>query len=160
MRKLAGGAIAGSTVSFGAPARSPPACADVYDAAPRRAIVTRTSMRTRALVLLLTFLSSGCFVRGGAGLFFLAAEAAIVTAVIVSASEPPPPRVVYVPEDRPGYAWQPGYWTLQGGNWLWIDGGWVELRPGYAWTPAHWEHVPDGTWRLVPGHWVAVAPPP
>jgi hypothetical protein len=124
------------------------------------AIVTGFSMLTRALVLLMTFLSSGCFVRGGPGLFFLAADAAIVTAVIVSATEPPPPRILYVPEPRPGYAWQPGYWTLHDGDWVWVDGGWVALPPGYAWAPAHWERIPDGTWRLVPGRWVPVAPPP
>jgi hypothetical protein len=79
-----------------------------------------------------TVLSSGCFVRGGPDLFLLVAVAAIVTAVIVSATEPPPPRVIYVPEERPGYAWQSGYWTLQNGQWVWIDGGWVVLHPGYA----------------------------
>jgi hypothetical protein len=122
--------------------------------------VIRHRMIPRSLIVLLTFLSSGCFVRGGPGLFFAAADAAIITAVIISATEPPPPRVVYVPEARPGYAWQPGYWTLQGGNWAWVDGGWVALQPGYGWAPAHWEHVPDGTWRLVQGQWVPLAPPP
>ncbi len=118
-------------------------------------------MRRTAGLILVTVLSSACFVRGGAGLFFLAAETAIVAAVIVSATAPPPPRVVYVPEPRPGYAWQPGYWTLDHGNWVWVDGGFIALQPGYAWDPAHWEQRPDGQWQLVPGRWIpANAPPP
>jgi hypothetical protein len=119
-----------------------------------------TSRFLSALLGLSLLLSSGCFVRGGAGLFFLAADTAIVTALIISATEPPPPRVVYMPEPRQGYAWQPGYWTLHEGNWIWVDGGWVALQPGYGWAPAHWEHTPDGNWQLVPGHWVPVTAPP
>jgi hypothetical protein len=115
-------------------------------------------MVARPLVLAVSVLSSACFVRGGPGLFFALADTAIITAVIVSASEPPPPRVVFVPEPRPGYAWQPGYWTLQDGNWAWVDGGWLVLQPGYAWAPAHWEHAPDGNWQLIPGRWVPQAP--
>jgi hypothetical protein len=112
------------------------------------------------LLAILSSLSSGCFGRGGAGLFLFAAETAFLAAAIVSATAPPPPRIIYVPEPRPGYAWQPGYWTLQDGQWAWVDGGWVALRPGYAWAPAHWENLPDGTWQLVPGHWVSATPPP
>ncbi len=117
-------------------------------------------MISRFVLVLSTILFAGCYVRGaGPALFFAAADAAILTAVIVSATAPPPPRVVYVPEPRPGYAWQPGYWTLQGGAWIWVDGGWVAERPGYVWTPVHWEHAPDGSWRLVPGRWTPVGPP-
>jgi hypothetical protein len=124
--------------------------------------------RAAAWVALVTALaSSACFVRGGGGLFFALADTALLTAVIVSATRPPPPRVVYVPEERPGYAWQPGYWTLDAGQWVWVDGGWVVLQPGYAWAPAHWEEMPDGNWQLIAGHWVpagapgvVAAPPP
>jgi hypothetical protein len=113
----------------------------------------------RYLVLFSAVLSSACYGRG-AGLFFFAAETALLTAAIVSATPPPPPRVVYVPEPRPGYAWQPGYWTLQGSEWAWVEGGWVALQAGHAWEPAHWERLPDGSWQLVQGHWVAAPPPP
>ena len=116
-------------------------------------------MVTRVFIVLLTVLSSACFVRGGPGVFFVAADTAIITAAVVSATEPPPPRVIYVPEARSGYAWQPGYWTLREGGWLWVDGGWVALRQGYVLAYAHWEHVSDGTWQLVQAHWVPVAPP-
>jgi hypothetical protein len=98
--------------------------------------------------------SSGCFVRGGGGLFFAVAETALVTAIIVSAVAPPPPRVVFIPEPRAGFVWQPGYWTLHDGDWVWIDGMWVELQPGQVFIPAHWEHAADGNWQLLPGHWV------
>jgi hypothetical protein len=120
-------------------------------------------MRTTAPVLALALVSStltpACYVRGGGGLFAAMAATAIVTAVVVSHVAPPPPRVVVVPEPRAGYVWQPGYWTLQDNQWVWVDGSWIEVREGYQWSPAHWESQPDGTWKLYPGHWVAVAVP-
>ena len=104
----------------------------------------------------------GCFVRGPLGFVGAVATTAIVTAAIVSATAPPPPRVVFVPEPRPGYDWDPGYWTLQDGQWFWVEGRWVVAAPGYTWSPTHWEQAPDGSWRLVPGQWVTPrgAPPP
>ncbi len=110
----------------------------------------------RALVLLLALAMPGCF--RGMGLFAAVATTAIVTAAIVSSRPPPPPRVVYVPEARPGYVWQPGYWTLEGDQWVWIDGQWLDVRPGYTWSPAHWEAQPDGTWKLYPGQWIPAGP--
>lgn len=107
----------------------------------------------RFLLILISLASAACFGRGG-GLFAAVAETAFVTALVVSASQPPPPRVVYVPESRPGYAWQPGYWTLEQGQWVWIEGQWIAVQPGYEWSPTHWEQAPDGTWRLVPGQWI------
>jgi hypothetical protein len=62
--------------------------------------------------------------------------------------------VIIVPEPRPGYVWQPGYWALEGEEWVWVDGRWDIDRDGYAWQPAHWESQPDGTWRFFPGQWV------
>jgi YXWGXW repeat-containing protein len=97
-------------------------------------------------------LTSGCFhgrARGW-GLF----ETAVVTALVVSALAPPPPRVIVVPAERPGYTWQPGYWTRQGDQWVWIDGTWVSTVPGARWVPTHWEQRPDGTWELLRGQWV------
>jgi hypothetical protein len=111
-------------------------------------------------LLLCAVTSSACFVRGGPGLFAAVAGTAIVTAAVVSASRPPEPRVVYIPEAREGYAWQPGYWTRDNDEWVWVDGRWVAAQPGYAWAPAHWQEAPDGSWRLIPGQWVATPPPP
>lgn len=106
-------------------------------------------------LLVLALSTTACFGRGGGALFAAVATTAIVTAVIVSSRPPPPPRVVYVPDPRPGYVWQPGYWTLQDQQWVWVDGQWLEVEPGATWSPTHWEQQPDGNWRLVPGRWVA-----
>jgi hypothetical protein len=93
----------------------------------------------------------GCYPgRAGIGLF----EAAVATAIIVSAVQPPPPRVIIVPEARPGYVWQPGYWTQADGDWVWMDGTWIPERPAYRWVPTHWEQTPDGRWQLVQAQWV------
>ncbi len=107
----------------------------------------------RGVSLLVALTMGGCL-RGPAGFFAAVAGTAIVTAAIVSATQPPPPRVVYVPAARPGYEWQPGYWSLEGGQWVWIEGRWIPAQPGYRWSPAHWEPRPDGSWQLVPGQWV------
>jgi YXWGXW repeat-containing protein len=115
-------------------------------------------MRWSPLLLLVTWACSACMVRGP-GLFPAIVGTAIVTAAVVSATQPPPARVVYVPEPRPGYAWQPGYWTLEDQGWVWIDGRWIALQPGYAWSPVHWEQDPDGSYRLVPGRWVPAPTP-
>jgi hypothetical protein len=115
------------------------------------------AMRWSPLLLVAAFGTSACFGRGS-GIFAAIAATAIVTAVVVSAHEPPPPRVVFVPEPRAGYAWQPGYWTLQDQQWVWVEGQWLAIQPGYAWQPAHWQHEPDGNWRLYPGQWVPEQP--
>ena len=117
----------------------------------------RPTARVRAgsigtLLLALSLASSGCF--RGAGLAFFGG--AIAAAAIISATAPPPPRVVYVPAPRPGYAWQPGYWTRDDGDWVWVEGQWIADQPGWAWSPAHWEQNPDGQWQLIPGRWVPV----
>jgi hypothetical protein len=112
----------------------------------------------RPLFVLLALTTSACFVRG-AGLLPAIVGTAIVTAAVVSATQPPPPRVVYVPEPRAGYVWAPGYWTKDRDEWVWVDGQWVTVQPGYAWSPAHWEEAPDGSWRLMPGQWVAEPSP-
>lgn len=115
---------------------------------------------TGYFLLAFVVLSSACYGRVGPGLFWFAADTALLTAVIVSATAPPPPLVIYAPEPRHGYAWQPGYWTIREGEWVWVEGGWVALREGYAWAPAHWDRLSDGTWQLVPGRWVRAGPPP
>jgi len=101
--------------------------------------------------ILLVLLLSGCMIRG-AGVIPAIIGTAIVTAAIVSAVGPPPPRIVYV-EPRAGYVYQRGYWTRDGDGWVWVDGQWESERPGYVWVSHHWDEQPDGTWRLIPGHW-------
>jgi hypothetical protein len=29
---------------------------------------------------------------------------------------------------------------------------------GYDWQPSQWVEDPNGHWRLIPGHWVAISP--
>jgi hypothetical protein len=133
------------------------------DSAPRcrpaRPRSTATKL-TLGLGVLLALPQYGCLVRGPVGLVGAIATTAIVTAAIVSATQPPPPRVIYVPEPRAGYVWDPGYWTLDHGEWVWVDGRWVVDAPGYAWSPTHWEQAADGSWRLVPGQWLVPQQPP
>jgi len=104
---------------------------------------------------LLLALAPGCY-RGGALLGAIVGTS-IVTAAIVSSRPPPPPRVVYAPPPQPGYVWEPGYWSLDHGEWFWVDGQWVPRYPGYDWEPSRWVEDPGGRWRLMPGHWVAVS---
>ena len=112
--------------------------------------------RRRLLRLLPAFLwltSAACYVPlPWPAAIPIAIGTAVVTAAVVTAMAPPPPRVVYLPPPaHPGYAWQPGYWTRQDDQWVWVDGGWVALPPGSVWSPPHWRHAPDGSWRVVPG---------
>ena len=116
-------------------------------------------LRTFGIYSLILLSTTGC-VRGPLGLFAALVGTAVVTAAVVSASQPPPPRVVYVPEQRPGYSWQAGFWFRDRDQWVWIEGRWIPTQPGYQWSPTHWERSPDGTWRLVPGQWLPSAPPP
>ena len=105
-------------------------------------------MTREAIVLAVgTLLGTGCFHGRGAALRLF--EAAVVTAAIVTWLPPPAPREVYVPPARPGYSWQPGYWTRDGDDWAWVEGQWIELPPNYDWAPSHWEQGRDGTWQQL-----------
>ena len=116
-------------------------------------------MKKGVTLLASMLLLSSCVGRGRGFLLPAVLGTAIVTAAIVSANPPPPPRVIYVPEPRTGFTWQPGYWTIEGNAWVWVEGRWVSLHPGYYWSPTHWVGDPDGTWRLIPGQWIPVGPP-
>jgi hypothetical protein len=108
-----------------------------------------------ALAAALALLAPGCY-RGAAR--FWSAMAIVTTAIVIS-HPPPPARVVYAPPPRPGYTWQPGYWSLENDDWVWVEGHWVADYPGYRWDPSHWEQDPGGNWRLVPGRWLSAEPP-
>ena len=107
---------------------------------------------------LLFALAPGCYRHGA--LLGAVVGTSIVTAAIVSSRPPPPPRVVYVPPPQPGYVWERGYWTLEHDRWVWVEGRWIARYPGYGWEPSRWVEDPDGHWRLIPGHWVPLPPPP
>src|SRR5205823_5430870 len=115
-------------------------------------IAMQTNLKPVALAASIALASAGCYHHGGAN--FWTAMAIVTTAIIISHPPPPPPVVAYAPPPRPGYTWQPGYWTLQDDQWLWVEGRWVAEYPGYRWDPSHWEQDPSGSWRLVPGRWL------
>ncbi len=79
-------------------------------------------------------------------------------------NSPPPVRVEVVPprpagEDvKPLGYWQPGYWTYQNGQRVWVSAHWVDTSPRayrevptYREVPAYREQ-PTG-WRYNPGYW-------
>ena len=55
---------------------------------------------------------------------------------------PPAPRHEWVPADRPGYVWAPGYWDYRDNRYRWVSGRWVRERPGYYYAAPTW--VQDG----------------
>lgn len=66
----------------------------------------------------------------------------------VAVIEPPPP-----PPVAPGYVWQPGYWSWNGVQYVWVPGAYA-LAPyaGAVWVPGVWVAGPGGyVWRA--GHW-------
>ena len=110
-------------------------------------------MRRLALLSLIV-LSSGCWWGRGLGWLPCLCGSALATAAVVSATAPPAPPPQPAPPPRPASTWQPGYWSLQGGQWVWVEGQWVAAQPGYGWQPTHWEQAPDGSWHQVQGRWV------
>ena len=71
---------------------------------------------------------------------------------IIVGTRPPPPREVPAPPPRPGYIYEPGYWSWDGQQYVWTDGTWIEQRPGYRWSEPQWREE-DSRYRFVPGHW-------
>jgi len=57
---------------------------------------------------------------------------------------------------RPLGYWQPGYWSYQNGQRVWVSGHYVDTTPRnrvieYREAPTYRE--PPMGWRYVPGHW-------
>jgi hypothetical protein len=73
---------------------------------------------------------------------------------VIVQTAPPAPIYEAVPAPRAGYIWAPGAYEWRGDRYAWVGGHWIETRPGYAWEEAHWVQRPDGSWRLMGGHWV------
>lgn len=67
---------------------------------------------------------------------------------------PPAPIVEPVPSvPGRGYVWQPGYWSWNGVQWVWVPGTYVVAPyPGAAWVGGHWVPSHRG-WVWVDGHW-------
>lgn len=73
---------------------------------------------------------------------------------------PPPVRYeVRPPPPSSSMVWQPGYWALNGNEYTWVEGRYVQTRTGYAWRQPRWESR-SGAWVMVPGAWVAVQSSP
>ena len=73
---------------------------------------------------------------------------------VVVGFAPPAPVVEAVPAPpAPGYVWQPGYWSWNGVQYVWVPG--VYVVPPYAhavWVPGSWVRH-GGGWVWGPGHW-------
>jgi hypothetical protein len=67
---------------------------------------------------------------------------------------PPVPLVEPVPPPpAPGYVWQPGYWSWNGVQYVWVPGTYaVAPYPRAVWVPPHWAPRGNG-WIWVNGHW-------
>jgi WXXGXW repeat (2 copies) len=84
----------------------------------------------------------------------LAAASGFARVGVVVGFAPPAPVVEAVPPPpAPGYVWQPGYWSWNGVQYVWVPGAyvvapfvhavwvpgaWVRRGPGWVWTPGHW----------------------
>jgi hypothetical protein len=85
-------------------------------------------------------------------------QLAQTTAVIYSPAAPPPPRQETVPPP-PAYEtqlayWQPGHWTWDGNNYLWMPGEYVQRpQPQATWIPGQWLPQANGGYMWVEGHW-------
>ena len=89
-----------------------------------------------------------------AAVLMLAAVPGFAQVGVVVGLAPPAPLVEPVPAPpAPGYVWQPGYWSWNGVQYVWVPG--VYVAPPYAgavWVSGRW--VRDGRgWLWVAGHW-------
>ena len=95
-------------------------------------------------------------------IFLLAFAALLILAPVVGSARvgvvvgfaPPAPVVEVVPPlPAPGYVWQPGYWSWNGFQYVWVPGAYAAPPFVHAtWVPPIWIRHGHG-WRWVPGHW-------
>ena len=66
----------------------------------------------------------------------------------------PTPLIEAVPASpAPGYIWQPGYWSWNGVQYVWISGTYVVAPFANAvWVPGRWFRHEHG-WEWSDGHW-------
>src|ERR1700732_3205919 len=84
----------------------------------------------------------------------LAALPALARVGVVVGLAPPVPGVEAVPAPpAPGYVWQPGYWSWNGVQYVWVPGTYVPAPyVGAVWVPG----ALDQAWPrlgVVGGHW-------
>jgi hypothetical protein len=85
-----------------------------------------------------------------AGALMLAAAPGVARVVVGIALPAPVAEVVPAPP-APGYVWQPGYWSWNGVQYVWVPGAYV-VAPylNAVWVPGAWVRRGPG-W--VAGHW-------
>ena len=96
-----------------------------------------------------SFLSVLC----AAPLTLVAASSIARVGVVVGFAPPAPIAEVVPPPPAPGYIWQPGYWSWNGVQYVWVPGGYVVAPYVHAaWVPGAWvRHRPGWVW--IAGHW-------
>jgi hypothetical protein len=66
---------------------------------------------------------------------------------------PPPARVEVAPAPREGYFYEPGHYeSIDGQNYVWVEGKYIPNREGHVWRPYVMEHHGD-RWHFRAGHW-------
>jgi hypothetical protein len=90
----------------------------------------------------------------GAALIVAPVSAAVARVGVVVGITPPSPVVEPVPPlPAPGYVWQPGYWSWNGVQYVWVPGSYVAAPyAGAVWVPGIWRRRHDG-WAWHEGHW-------
>jgi hypothetical protein len=88
-----------------------------------------------------------------AALTLAAAPGVARVGVVVGFAPPAPVVEVAPPPPAPGYVWQPGYWSWNGVQYVWVPGGYVVASYVHAaWVPGAWvRHRPGWVW--IAGHW-------
>lgn len=99
-------------------------------------------------------------VRTLAGAALLAAaigggSACLVPAGVYVDIAPPPPMVeARMVPPGPGFVWVPGFYSWNGGAYIWVSGRWERPpRPRAVWVPGHWDQHGRRGWRYVEGRW-------
>src|SRR5437763_12598224 len=73
--------------------------------------------------------------------------------VVVGFAPPAPVVEVVPPPPAPGYVWQPGYWSWNGVQYVWVPETYaVAPYPRAVWVPPHLGPRRNG-WIWVNGHW-------
>jgi WXXGXW repeat (2 copies) len=88
-----------------------------------------------------------------AALTLIAGPGVARVGVVVGFAPPAPVVEVVPPSPAPGYVWQPGYWSWNGTQYVWVPGAYVVAPFVHAvWVPGAWvRHGPGWIW--VAGHW-------
>jgi hypothetical protein len=96
-----------------------------------------------------SFLSVLC----AAALTLAAASSIARVGVVVGFAPPAPIAEVVPPPPAPGYILQPGYWSWNGVQYVWVPGEYVVPPYVHAvWVPGAWVRRGRG-WIWIAGHW-------